>query len=68
MYHEIMNSGLLFAKAHVTLYPEFINKIHNHGTLTKGIYLNMESTITKCSHETRYTQDLTNMLFNIFNI
>jgi hypothetical protein len=45
MYNEIINNKPLMAKAakaFIELYPEPINKIHNHGTLTKGIYLNME--------------------------
>jgi hypothetical protein len=52
MYHEIMNSTLLQTKLNVLLYPEFINKIYYHGTLTKGIYLNMEYAV--CNYQFEY--------------
>jgi hypothetical protein len=42
MYNEIINSNILYIKPNIELYPMFINKAHNHGSLTKGIYLNME--------------------------
>jgi len=64
MYHEIMNSGLLFAKAHVVLYPEFINKIHNHGTLTKGIYLNMEYAVRNYQFEYFVVLSSRNLFYN----
>lgn len=42
MYNEILKSDLLENHKNVKLYPKFINKNTCHGSLSKGIFLNME--------------------------
>lgn len=46
MYNEIKYSELITeaiaAKLNIVLYPWYVEKIHNHDTLTMGIYLNLE--------------------------
>jgi hypothetical protein len=39
MFNAIVNSTLLYVKANIELYPTYLEKIHSHGSLTKGIYL-----------------------------
>ena len=64
MYREIMNSGLLFMKPNVVLYPQGINKMHNHGTLTKGIYLNMEYAVKNYQFEYFVVLSSRNLFYN----
>jgi hypothetical protein len=64
MYNEISNSDLLRTKPNVVLYPEHINKIHNHGTLTKGIYLNMEYAVKNFEFEYFIVLSSRNLFYN----
>jgi hypothetical protein len=64
MYNEISNSDLLKTKPNVVLYPEPINKIHNHGTLTKGIYLNMEYAVKNYEFEYFIVLSSRNLFYN----
>jgi hypothetical protein len=73
MYHEIMKNKPLMArtakaakvsKTNVELYPEPINKIHNHGTLTKGIYLNMEYAVRNYDFEYFVVLSSRNLFYN----
>ena len=64
MYNEISNSDLLTTKPNVILYPEAINKIHNHGTLTKGIYLNMEYAVKNYEFEYFIVLSSRNLFYN----
>jgi hypothetical protein len=64
MYNEISNSDLLKTKTNVVLYPEHINKIHNHGTLTKGIYLNMEYAMKNYEFEYFIVLSSRNLFYN----
>jgi hypothetical protein len=73
MYNEIINNKPLMArtakaskatKAFIELYPEPINKIHNHGTLTKGIYLNMEYAVRNYDFEYFIVLSSRNLFYN----
>jgi hypothetical protein len=64
MYHEIIDSGLLLLKANVVLYPVGIDKIHNHGTLTKGIYLNMKYAVRNYQFEYFVVLSSRNLFYN----
>lgn len=64
MYHEIIDSGLLLSKANVVLYPVGIDKIHNHGTLTKGIYLNMKYAVRNYQFEYFVVLSSRNLFYN----
>ena len=64
MYIEIFNNELLKARDNIILYPEFVNKIHNHGSLTKGIYLNMEYAIENYQFEYFIVLSSRNLFYN----
>ena len=64
MYHEIMNSGILQTKANILLYPEFINKTPFNGTITKGIYLNMEYAVRNYQFEYFVVLSSRNLFYN----
>lgn len=64
MYIEIFNNDLLKAKDNIILYPEFVNKIHNNGSLTKGIYLNMEYAIKNYQFEYFIVLSSRNLFYN----
>jgi len=64
MYNEISNSGFLATNADIVLYPEYVNKIHNHGSLTKGIYLNMEYAINNYQFEYFVVLSSRNLFYN----
>lgn len=64
MYHEIMNSGILQTKSNVLLYPEPINKIYCHGTIVKGIYLNMEYAVRNYQFEYFVVLSSRNLFYN----
>lgn len=64
MYIEIFNNDLLKARDNIILYPEFVNKIHNHGSLTKGIYLNMEYAIENYQFEYFIVLSSRNLFYN----
>ena len=64
MYNEIRESDLLSTKANIELYPEYINKIHNHGSLSKGIYLNMEYAIKNYQFEYFVVLSSRNLFYN----
>lgn len=64
MYNEIFKSDLLKTKTNVVLYPGHINKIHNHGTLTKGIYLNMEYAVKNYEFEYFIVLSSRNLFYN----
>jgi hypothetical protein len=64
MYNEIINSDILYTKANIELYPNFINKSHNHGSLTKGIYLNMEYAIKNYQFEYFIVLSSRNLFYN----
>jgi hypothetical protein len=65
MYNEIINRGLLTTKAaNVELYPAYINKTHNHGTLTKGIFLNMEYAVKNYQFEYFVVLSSRNLFYN----
>jgi hypothetical protein len=64
MYNEIMNSELLQTKSNVLLYPEPINKIYCHGTIVKGIYLNMEYAVRNYQFEYFVVLSSRNLFYN----
>jgi len=64
MYIEISNSEILKAKDNIILYHEFVNKIHNHGSLTKGIYLNMKYAIENYHFEYFIILSSRNLFYN----
>jgi hypothetical protein len=64
MYIEISNNEILKAKENIILYPDFINKIHNHGSLTKGIYLNMKYAIENYKFEYFIVLSSRNLFYN----
>jgi hypothetical protein len=67
MYNKIINNIPIMermAKGNVELYPEPINKIHNHGTLTKGIYLNMEYAVRNYDFEYFIVLSSRNLFYN----
>jgi len=64
MYNEIINSELLRTKDNIELYPKFVNKSHNHGSLTKGIYLNMEYAVRNYKFEYFIVLSSRNLFYN----
>ena len=64
MYIEISNSEILKAKDNIILYSDFVNKIHNHGSLTKGIYLNMKYAIENYHFEYFIILSSRNLFYN----
>ena len=64
MYDEIINSGILNEKANIELYPEYVNKKHYHGSLTKGICLNMEYAIKNYQFEYFVILSSRNLFYN----
>jgi hypothetical protein len=71
MYNEIKYSGLITeevaAKLNIVLYPWYVEKIHNHGTLTMGIYLNMEYAINNYIFEYFIVLSSRNLFYNILH-
>lgn len=63
MYNEIINSGMN-TDANIVLYPVYVNKIHNHGSLTKGIYLNLEYAINNYQFEYFVILSSRNLFYN----
>ena len=64
MYIEISNSEILKVKDNIILYSNFVNKIHNHGSLTKGIYLNMKYAIENYQFEYFIILSSRNLFYN----
>ena len=64
MYNEIINSGILNEKTYIELYPEYVNKRHYHGSLTKGIYLNMEYAVKNYQFEYFVILSSRNLFYN----
>ena len=42
MYKKISESNIIKSQKNIILNPNYLNKKWNHGSLTKGIYLNMK--------------------------
>jgi hypothetical protein len=68
MYNEIKYSGLITedtaAKLNIVVYPWYVEKIHNHGTLTMGIYLNMEYAVNNYIFEYFIVLSSRNLFYN----
>jgi len=64
MYNEIINSGILNEKTYIELYPEYVNKKHYHGSLTKGICLNMEYAVKNYQFEYFVILSSRNLFYN----
>lgn len=74
MYNEITNSGMIAdagadtdtanAASNIVLYPWYVEKIHNHGTLTMGIYLNLEYAVNNYIFEYFVVLSSRNLFYN----
>jgi hypothetical protein len=64
MYIEISNNEILKTKENIILYPKFVNKKHNHGSLTKGICLNMKYAIDNYQFEFFIILSSRNLFYN----
>lgn len=64
MYNEILNSDLLQTNENIILYNEYINKSCYHGSLTKGIFLNMEFAINNYQFEYFVVLSSRNLFYN----
>lgn len=74
MYNEITNSGMIADagadadadtdNANIVLYPWYVEKIHNHGTLTKGIYLNLAYAVSNYIFEYFVVLSSRNLFYN----
>ena len=74
MYNEITNSGMIAdagadantdnAASNIVLYPWYVEKIHNHGTLTKGIYLNLAYAVSNYIFEYFVVLSSRNLFYN----
>lgn len=68
MYNEIKYSGVITeeiaAKLNIVLYPWYVEKIHNHGTLTMGIYLNLEYAVSNYIFEYFIVLSSRNLFYN----
>lgn len=64
MFNAIVNSTLLYVKANIELYPVYLDKIHAHGSLTKGIYLNMKHAIKNYQFEYFVILSSRNLFYN----
>ena len=68
MYNEIKYSELITeaiaAKLNIVLYPWYVEKIHNHGTLTKGIYLNLAYAVSNYIFEYFVVLSSRNLFYN----
>lgn len=64
MYDEISNSDLLQTNENIILYHEYINKSIYHGSLTKGIFLDMEYAINNYQFEYFIVLSSRNLFYN----
>jgi len=64
MFNAIANSTLLYVKANIELYPTYLEKIHGHGSLTKGIYLNMIHALKNYQFEYFVVLSSRNLFYN----
>ena len=67
MYNEILKSDLLESHKNVKLYPKFINKNRCHGSLSKGIFLNMEFALNNYKFEYFVILSSRNLFYNKLN-
>ena len=67
MYNEISKCNYIKSLKNVVLYPEYLNKKHFHGSLTKGIYLNMKYAIKNYNFKYFVILSSRNVFYNKFN-
>ena len=67
MYNEILKSDLLENHKNVKLYPKFINKNICHGSLSKGIFLNMEFALNNYKFKYFVILSSRNLFYNKLN-